>query len=72
MAALCMPSLVACFLLTIPALIFQSPDQHAYFYFSQMLNADPSRWLVIVLAAVCAILALAVPAMMPQPPAEDY
>jgi hypothetical protein len=67
MAALCAPSLLCCSLLTIPALLFQSPEQHAYFYFSQMLNEDPTRWLVVFLATACAILSLAVPAFMPPP-----
>jgi hypothetical protein len=67
MAALCAPSLLCCSLLTIPAFLFQSPEQQAYFYFSQMLNGDPAHWLVVFLAAVCAILALAVPALMPPP-----
>jgi hypothetical protein len=53
--------------------LFQSPEQHAYFYFSQMLNVDPTRWVVVILATVCAILALAVPAFMPPPRlAYDY
>lgn len=67
MAALCAPSLLCCSLLTIPALLFQSPEQHAYFYFSKMLNEDPTHWLVVFLAAACAILSLAVPAFMPPP-----
>jgi hypothetical protein len=73
MAALCAPSLLCCSLLTIPAFLFQSPEQHAYFYFSRMLNEDPSRWLGVLLATACAILALAVPAFMPPPRlAADY
>jgi hypothetical protein len=73
MAALCAPSLLCCSLLTIPSLLFHSPEQQAYFYFSQMLDGDPTRWLVVFLATVCAILALAVPALMPPPRlAADY
>jgi hypothetical protein len=67
MAALCAPSLLCSFLLTIPALLFRSPEQHAYFYFSQMINEDPTKWLVVVLATACAFLSLAVPAFMPPP-----
>jgi hypothetical protein len=73
MAALCAPSLLCCSLLTIPAFLFQSPEQHAYYYFSQILNVDPTRWLVVLLATCCAILSLAVPAFMPPPRfASDY
>ena len=64
MAAMCAPSLLFCSLLTIPALLFQSPDQHAYFYFSKILNEDPSRWLVLLLAGLCAMISLAIPATM--------
>ena len=73
MAMMCAPSLLFCFLLTIPALIFQSPQQHAYFYFSKVLDQDPTRWVVLLLAGVCAILSLSLPATMPAPPeAQDY
>lgn len=67
MMALCMPALLCWAVLTIPGLIFQSPQQHAYFYFSKILNEDPTRWLVLLLATVCALLALAVPAVQPSP-----
>jgi hypothetical protein len=69
MTALCMPALLCWAILTVPGLIFQSPQQHAYFYFSKILNEDPTRWLVLLLAGVCALLALAVPAVMPSPSA---
>jgi hypothetical protein len=62
MILLCAPSLLLCSILTVPALLFQSPQQHAYFYFSRLINQDPSRWLVLLLAGLCAVLALAIPA----------
>jgi hypothetical protein len=65
MMALCMPSLLCCSILTIPAMIFQSPQQHAYFHFAKILNDDPMRWLVLLLAGVCALFSLAVPAALP-------
>ena len=67
MFMLCSPSLLFCMVLTVPALLFKSPQQNAYFYFSTTINQDPSRWAVLVLAAICAILALAVPATMSPP-----
>ena len=67
MALMCLPSLSCCFLLTIPGLIFQSPQQQAYFYFSKVLNEDPSRWICLLLAGLCALLSLAVPAILPGP-----
>ncbi len=62
MILLCAPALLFCGMLTIPALIFPSPQQQAYFYFSQVLNHDPVRWIGLVLAGACALIALAVPA----------
>jgi len=67
MAAMCLPSLLFCSILTIPARLFHSPEQHEYFYFSRLLNEDPSRWLVLLLTGICAILSMAVPAAMPAP-----
>jgi hypothetical protein len=67
MVALCAPSLLCSSILTIPALLFQSPQQHAYFYFSKVINEDPTRWLALLLAAGCAIFSLAIPAIMPAP-----
>jgi len=72
MTALCMPALLCWATLTIPALIFQSPHQHAYFYFSQIINEDPTRWFVLLLAGICAIFSLAVPAALPAPHSEQH
>jgi hypothetical protein len=65
MTALCMPALLCWTILTIPGLIFQSPQQHAYFYFAKVLNEDPTRWLVLLLAGACVLFSLAVPAVLP-------
>lgn len=62
MILLCAPALLFCGMMTIPELIFQSPQQQAYFYFSRVLNDDPVRWIGLVLAGICALIALAVPA----------
>jgi hypothetical protein len=67
MMLMCTPSLLFCSILTFPALMFQSPQQHAYFYFSKVLDQDPSRWIVLLLAGICALLSLAAPARMPTP-----
>jgi len=71
MMMLCTPSLLFCSILTIPGLLFQSPQQHAYFYFAKMLDQDPGRWIVLLLAGACALLALAIPATMPAPRRES-
>jgi hypothetical protein len=67
MVAMCSPALLFCSLLTLPTLLFRSPEQHAYFYFSRLINEDPSRWLVLMLAWICALMSLAIPATMAIP-----
>ena len=64
MTVLCTPALLFSFMLTVPGLIFQSPHQHAYFYFSKVINEDPTRWIALCLAGLCALIALAIPATM--------
>lgn len=71
MILLCTPSFLYCAMLTIPEAVFRSPDQHAYFYFSKVLNQDPTRWVVMVFAVICTLVALALPATMPERPLED-
>jgi hypothetical protein len=66
MAMMCSPALLFALIHTIPAILFQSPQQNAYFYFSGMLEQDSSRWYVLVAAGVCAILSLSMPATMPD------
>jgi hypothetical protein len=67
MTLMCVPSLLFCSLLTLPALIFESPQQNAYYEFSSVINTDPLRWIVLLMASVCALMSLAVPAAMPRP-----
>jgi len=66
MIMLCVPALLLCTMMTLPAFLFPDPEQHAYFQFSQVLNHDPSRWIGLMLAGTCAIIALAVPAATPD------
>lgn len=66
MALMCTPSLLLCTLLTLPDLLFQSPHQQAFFYFSKVLNEDPDHWIVLFLTGVCTLISLAVPATLPE------
>jgi hypothetical protein len=66
MAMMCSPSLLLCSVLTLPGLIFQNPQQNAYFYFANVVNQDPSRWIVLLLAGICAVMSMAIPAMSDQ------
>jgi hypothetical protein len=67
MVFLCSPSLLFAAALTIPALLFQSPNQQAYFYFGQLIQREPMNWLVMPLVAACALSALIMPAALPEP-----
>jgi hypothetical protein len=67
MIVMCSPALLFSALLTLPQLIFRSPRQQAYYYFSQVLDQDPTRWVVLILVSVCVIVSLALPAVMPKP-----
>ncbi len=62
MIMLCAPALLFCAMLTIPAILFTSPQQNAYFYFAEGLNHDPIRFLGLLLGCTCSLVALAVPA----------
>ena len=67
MMLMCMPALLLCTILTLPALLFESPQQNAYYYFAKVLEQDPTRWLVLLLTGLCVLLSLALPAAMETP-----
>ena len=67
MVTMCAPALAFCAILTLPALVFQSPQQNAYFYFARVLNEDPTCWIVLVLTGLCVVLSLSLPATMAGP-----
>lgn len=58
------PAILSGMFLTLPPLLFQSPQQNAYFYFANVLERDPSRWLPMGFAVASILLALAIPASM--------
>ena len=60
------PAILSGLFLSLPPMIFQSPQQNAYFYFANVLERDPSRWLPMGFAVLCILLALAIPASMPR------
>ena len=67
MIMLCIPALLLAAMLTIPSILFDSPEQNAYYEFAHAINGDPTRLVILALAGICAVLALAVPATAPQP-----
>ena len=64
MSGMCAPALLFWAILTLPAMIFRSPEYHAYYHFAAMIEQDPVRWVVLVLATSCLVLSMAVPAAM--------
>ena len=67
MILMCMPALLLCAILTVPALLFESPQQNAYFYFAKVMEQDSTRWIVLLLTGLCVLLSLALPATMKTP-----
>ena len=67
MIMLCVPALLFCALLTIPGLLFDSPEQHAYYQFAKALEQDPTRWIILAITGICTLMALAIPATTPSP-----
>ncbi len=67
MIMLCIPALLLAAVLTIPSMLFDSPEQNAYYEFAHAIDGDPTRLIILGLAGICAILALAVPATAPKP-----
>lgn len=67
MIMLCVPALLFCALLTIPGLLFDSPEQHAYYQFAKALDQDPTRWIILAITGICTLVALAIPATTARP-----
>lgn len=67
MMLLCAPALLLISLTTVPAFLFNSPEQHAYYEFANILIKDPAQFFILPLAALCAMIALAVPATAHKP-----
>jgi hypothetical protein len=68
LVALSVPALLVTLLLTLPALLFTTPQHYEYFEFAQQLDQGGERWLALGLSACCSLFAFAIPA---QGEAED-
>lgn len=66
MSLLLVTSLLSCLFILLPPVLFQSPQQNAYFYFAEILDRDPSRWFSVGLSVLCVLIALTIPAAMPR------
>lgn len=67
MMIMCAPALFFSAMLTVPALVFKSPQQNAYYHFARVLEEDPTRWIALLLTGLCVLLSLALPATMAKP-----
>ena len=59
---LCIPAIALFISATVPELIFQSPQQEAYFYFARTLSQDLSNGFVLALSVICMMFAFVLPA----------
>ncbi len=59
---LCAPPLLLFAAMNVPALIFESPEQQAYFYFARSLNQELSSSFALWLAGLCLLFAMLLPA----------
>ncbi|MEO5916331.1 MAG: hypothetical protein ABIS50_18985 [Luteolibacter sp.] len=64
---LCLPAIMLYLAMTVPSMLFQSPDQEAYFYFASSLNHDLSSGYMLALSVLCMFVALTLPAASPDP-----
>lgn len=68
MIAAAVPAIVCMTVMTVPALVYTTPESNAYFYFGRILQSDPVSWIPMGVAAFSSILALAVPTSTPARP----
>lgn len=59
---LCLPALALFLGMTLPPIIFPTAENEAYFYFALSFSQDLSSGYILALAALCMILAPALPA----------
>ena len=64
---LCIPAIVLVISTTVPTMIFQSPQQGAYFYFARTLSLDLSSGYILGLSVLCMFVAFVLPAVDQDP-----
>jgi hypothetical protein len=62
MMLLCIPAIALFISATVPEMIFQSPQQEAYFYFARTLSQDLTNGFVLALSVICMMIAFVLPA----------
>jgi hypothetical protein len=68
MIAAAVPAIICTTVMTVPALVYTTPESNAYFYFGRIMQSDPVSWIPMGVAAFCSVLALAVPTSTPARP----
>jgi len=68
MIAATIPALVCTTAMTVPALVYSTPESNTYFYFGRILQGDAMSWVPMTLAAICTFLAFAIPSERPALP----
>ena len=58
---LSLPALAVTILLTLPGILFNTPEQNEYFQFAQVLDQGGERWLAMGLSACCSFLCFVIP-----------
>jgi hypothetical protein len=61
MAVAALPAIIATLFLTLPGLVFDSPDHHAFFHFARNLQQEAVSALPLVLGALCSLFSLRFP-----------
>ncbi len=61
MCAGLIPLLAAAFMIAVPAMVFNTPNQQAYFFFARMLQSDAASLIPVLLGLLSLIVALRFP-----------
>ncbi|MFD0894886.1 hypothetical protein KBB96_04285 [Luteolibacter ambystomatis] len=63
MIAGAIPAILVALFLTVPNFLFCTPQHQAYFYFGRDLANSPLSLVPMLVAAICALIALSLPAV---------
>jgi hypothetical protein len=61
MIACAMPAILAVIFITLPGLLFQTPEHHAYFYFAKFVQGDSASNLPVLLGAITSLFSFRFP-----------
>lgn len=61
MIASALPSILTALFLTLPGLLFHTPEHHAFFHFAKTLEGDGASLLPILLGSLCSLCGFRLP-----------